>query len=109
MSEAQLFRLLELRYPSREYALLSQVPTGTGFRREPRLADAVALSHPEWYSRLYVAWQRAMLPRIRQALQFAQHAGVKPMHPMSVLARAYRPDGFPTATRTPEPTEDGQP
>ncbi len=29
------------------------------------------------------------------ALQFAQHAGVKPLHPMSVLARAYRPDGFP--------------
>jgi Fe-S oxidoreductase len=29
------------------------------------------------------------------ALQFQQHAGVKPMHPMSILARAYRPDGFP--------------
>ena len=28
------------------------------------------------------------------ALQFQQHAGVKPMHPMSVLARAYRQDGF---------------
>jgi Fe-S oxidoreductase len=30
------------------------------------------------------------------ALQFQQHAGVKPMHPMTILARAYRPDGFPT-------------
>ena len=29
------------------------------------------------------------------ALQFQQHAGVKPMHPMSILARAYREDGFP--------------
>lgn len=29
------------------------------------------------------------------ALQFQQHAGVKPMHPMSILARAYRADGFP--------------
>jgi Fe-S oxidoreductase len=28
------------------------------------------------------------------ALQFAQHAGVTPMHPMSILARAYRADGF---------------
>jgi len=28
------------------------------------------------------------------ALQFEQHAGVKPMHPMSILARAYRPEGF---------------
>ena len=28
------------------------------------------------------------------ALQFAQHAGKKPMHPMSILARAYRADGF---------------
>ena len=29
------------------------------------------------------------------ALQFAQHAGVRPLHPMSILARAYREDGFP--------------
>ena len=29
------------------------------------------------------------------ALQFHQHAGVRPLHPMSILARAYRPDGFP--------------
>jgi Fe-S oxidoreductase len=28
------------------------------------------------------------------ALQFQQHAGRKPMHPMSLLARAYREDGF---------------
>jgi glycerol-3-phosphate dehydrogenase subunit C len=30
------------------------------------------------------------------ALQFQQHAGRKPMHPMSILARAYRADGFAT-------------
>ncbi len=30
------------------------------------------------------------------ALQFQQHAGVRPMHPMTVLARAYRENGFPT-------------
>ncbi|MCB9732921.1 MAG: 4Fe-4S dicluster domain-containing protein [Deltaproteobacteria bacterium] len=29
------------------------------------------------------------------ALQFQQHAGVKPMHPMSILAAAYRGDAFP--------------
>ena len=29
------------------------------------------------------------------ALQFEQHAGKKPMHPMSILARAYRENGFP--------------
>jgi len=28
------------------------------------------------------------------ALQFKQFAGVKPMHPMTILARAYREDGF---------------
>ena len=28
------------------------------------------------------------------AIQFRQHAGSKPMHPMSILARAYRQDGF---------------
>jgi Fe-S oxidoreductase len=30
------------------------------------------------------------------ALQFEQHAGTKPLHPMSILARAYRVDGFAT-------------
>ena len=30
------------------------------------------------------------------ALQFQQHAGVRPLHPMSILARAYREDGFET-------------
>jgi Fe-S oxidoreductase len=29
------------------------------------------------------------------AIQFAQHAGRKPMHPMSILRRAYDEDGFP--------------
>lgn len=29
------------------------------------------------------------------AIQFQQHAGRKPLHPMSVLTRAYRADGFP--------------
>ena len=33
------------------------------------------------------------------ALQFAQHAGVRPMHPMSILARAYRDDGFSEKVR----------
>jgi Fe-S oxidoreductase len=28
------------------------------------------------------------------ALQFRQHTNVSPMHPMSLLARAYREDGF---------------
>jgi Fe-S oxidoreductase len=36
------------------------------------------------------------------AIQFQQHAGVKPMHPMSILARAYRADGFPTPARQDE-------
>ncbi|HYM61850.1 MAG TPA: heterodisulfide reductase-related iron-sulfur binding cluster [Thermoanaerobaculia bacterium] len=31
------------------------------------------------------------------AIQFEQHAGRKPMHPMSILARAYRENGFPRA------------
>jgi len=41
------------------------------------------------------------------ALQFQQHAGKKPMHPMSILARAYRADGFATklANASPEPGE----
>jgi Fe-S oxidoreductase len=35
------------------------------------------------------------------ALQFQQHAGRKPMHPMSILARAYREGGFPTRVEPP--------
>jgi glycerol-3-phosphate dehydrogenase subunit C len=30
------------------------------------------------------------------AIQFQQHTGIKPLHPMSILARAYREDGFDT-------------
>ncbi|MBZ5495509.1 MAG: hypothetical protein LAP85_03830 [Acidobacteriia bacterium] len=37
------------------------------------------------------------------ALQFEQHAGVKPLHPMSILARAYRPDGFAKKIEKAEP------
>jgi glycerol-3-phosphate dehydrogenase subunit C len=37
------------------------------------------------------------------ALQFQQHAGVKPMHPMTILARAYRENGF-----GPETGKEGQ-
>jgi len=39
------------------------------------------------------------------ALQFAQHAGVRPLHPMTILARAYREDGFPQRL----PAEPGEP
>jgi Fe-S oxidoreductase len=35
------------------------------------------------------------------ALQFQQHAGVRPMHPMSIMARAYREDGFSRKVKTP--------
>jgi len=33
------------------------------------------------------------------AIQFKQHAGVKPMHPMSILARAYKENGFPNPVK----------
>jgi Fe-S oxidoreductase len=35
------------------------------------------------------------------AVQFQQHAGRKPLHPMTILARAYEPDGFPTPIAPP--------
>ena len=34
------------------------------------------------------------------ALQFEQHAGKRPMHPMTILAKAYREDGFPQRVET---------
>ncbi|MDE0927379.1 MAG: heterodisulfide reductase-related iron-sulfur binding cluster [Acidimicrobiales bacterium] len=36
------------------------------------------------------------------ALQFGQHADRRPLHPMTILARAYRPDGFPTPVTSEE-------
>lgn len=35
-------------------------------RNVVQIHDAVALRHPEWYSRSYVTWQRRVLPRIAQ-------------------------------------------
>ena len=42
------------------------------------------------------------------ALQFQQHAGKKPMHPMSILARAYRADGFATPVEKGAEKKDGE-
>ena len=36
------------------------------------------------------------------ASQFDQHAGRRPLHPMSILARAYRKGGFPHPIRRDE-------
>jgi hypothetical protein len=44
VSYAELWALLEKRYPKREYALLPEVRNGTGFARATRTADALALS-----------------------------------------------------------------
>jgi hypothetical protein len=42
------------------------------------------------------------------ALQFQQHAGKKPLHPMSILARAYRADGFATPVAKSEAKKGGE-
>ena len=39
------------------------------------------------------------------AIQFEQHANTKPMHPMSILANAYREDGFAKKIQTEEEEE----
>jgi glycerol-3-phosphate dehydrogenase subunit C len=39
------------------------------------------------------------------ALQFEQHAGTKPLHPMSLLARSYRAGAAPTPEATPDAAE----
>lgn len=39
------------------------------------------------------------------ATQFEQHAGTRALHPMTVLARAYRQDGFPTPIK---PINEGE-
>jgi glycosyltransferase involved in cell wall biosynthesis len=39
-------------------------PLALGRRNVVVIHDAAALRHPEWYGRAYVAWQRALLPRL---------------------------------------------
>lgn len=39
-------------------------PLALGARNVVVIHDAAALRHPEWYGRAYVAWQRAILPRL---------------------------------------------
>jgi len=41
------------------------------------------------------------------AVQIEQATGVHPMHPLEVLARAYKCDGFPDAVSSPEPQPQG--
>lgn len=44
------------------------------------------------------------------AIQFQQHTGIKPMHPITILARAYRADGFSEKIPAPEdPAEETTP
>ena len=38
------------------------------------------------------------------AVQFEQALGSRPIHPIQILAKAYRPDGFPN--RLPQPEEN---
>src|SRR6478672_6541893 len=45
------------------YSPANLAPVASG-RNVVVIHDTAALRHPEWYSRLYVAWQRAVLPRI---------------------------------------------
>lgn len=42
------------------------------------------------------------------AMQFQQHAGKKPMHPMTVLAKAYRGESFGDVKRLAAPREEGE-
>ena len=41
-------------------------PLALGRRNVVLIHDAAALRHPEWYGRAYVAYQRALLPRLAQ-------------------------------------------
>jgi len=40
------------------------------------------------------------------AVQFEQALGIRPIHPVEVLARAYQPDGFPDAVPAVEPPKE---
>ena len=42
-------------------------PLALGARNVVVIHDAAALRHPEWYGRAYVAWQRALLPRLARS------------------------------------------
>jgi glycerol-3-phosphate dehydrogenase subunit C len=42
------------------------------------------------------------------ALQIEQATGIRPLHPIEVLARAYEPDGFPDPVPPPDPESPGE-
>ncbi|MFL5886258.1 MAG: glycosyltransferase family 4 protein [Thermoleophilaceae bacterium] len=46
------------------YSPANLAPLAAGSRNVVVIHDLAALRHPEWYSRAYVAWQRALLPRL---------------------------------------------
>ena len=57
---------------------------------------------PEW-ERLYSLFVSAFSTVI--AIQIEQATGVHPMHPIEVLARAYKRGGFPDAVSPSEPRQ----
>jgi Fe-S oxidoreductase len=42
------------------------------------------------------------------ALQIEQATGIRPLHPIEILARAYEPDGFPDPVPAPEPEQPAE-
>src|SRR5204862_4216589 len=46
------------------YSPANLAPLAAGARNIVVIHDLAALRHPEWYSRPYVGWQRALLPRL---------------------------------------------
>lgn len=60
----QLWLPLAARGAELIYSPANLAPLATGARNVVVIHDAAAVRHPEWYSRAYVAWQRALLPRI---------------------------------------------
>jgi glycosyltransferase involved in cell wall biosynthesis len=49
------------------YSPANLAPLAAGDRNVVVIHDLAALRHPEWYSRPYVAWQRALLPRLARS------------------------------------------
>jgi len=93
------------------YSPANLAPLASGRRNAVVIHDVAALRNPQWYSRAYVAYQRALLPRIargaRQVItvsdfsrrEIADVLGVDSAVIPNGVDERFRPDADPTPAR----------
>ncbi|HET8673038.1 MAG TPA: glycosyltransferase family 1 protein, partial [Thermoleophilaceae bacterium] len=102
---------LEARGAEVIYSPANLAPLASGRRNAVVIHDVAALRNPQWYSRAYVAYQRALLPRIARGArlvitvsefsrrEIADVLGVDSVVVPNGVDERFRPDADPTPAR----------